>query len=188
MDDTVQAQDVALGIAQRSPGHVDAVGEVFRIVNGQFAVHQVIQLELGLVDLGKVECLEVIHVIARVDNGVVDDDLPDGVALVFVEEIIPCRSAHQVGILLIDRLQVLVDGIVRRCKDRVVTAGREQLGHRTLTQLGDGNHLQQFDILVVGLVLPQVGHHRIVLEDVAGRRVNIFLTGVQYDGCKDCEA
>ena len=129
--------------------------------------------------LGLLGIIVVVLLVARVDDGVIDDHLLDGVALAVQEKVVPCRAAHQVGVLLIDRLQVFCDGFVGRGKDGVASASSQQLGHGTLTHTRDGNQLNQLDLFAVGFVLLNIRHHRFILEDVSGRRIDILLAAQQ---------
>ena len=176
---TVEHKDVAIPLVYLALP-IDVVVVELRLgpVNRKLTVVEVGQRELAVVLGGE----ETQHIALRVlilaiDDAVAHNDGPDGVELRAVGESfegVPRRISYD--LLLHQRLQILVDSLVRGHETSEVSTRREQLINRRSTQSADGHLLEHVQVLGIHIaVILEVGDDCALPEDVSRRGVHLFL-------------
>ena len=184
--DTVYAEDVAVNHVDEAVVDEQAVGLV-GVLNDEFSVVHVGQRNLYAfgcrVLLGEIAYLVFAVVVAAVDNTVEDNDVSYGVAFVLVGECVPrCFGDES---LSYERVEVLLDGVVRGGEDGVVPSCREELANVGLADVADHYFSEQTIVFAVLFVFAQITGDCLFLEDITSGCVDLFCAARHYqsDGC-----
>ena len=119
-------------------------------------------------------------VLRAVQNAVQDNDGANAVLRAFVGESVPTGFGD--NLLDDQRVQVELNGVVRRSEASVAAIGRHELIDARLADVAHGLFLHQPDILAELRMILQIAGNRAFLEDVSGRRIHILVASQEDNG------